>query len=1532
MKKAVLSIVLLICTALLIHAHALPEDRVIRPAYAPDKVNIQLTAGAYAQTDIPEIMYAEVPSFRIRELDDLLAQLKVSKTIRSHRKVKDTAWEKATGFDRWFQLTVPGGTDILRTVEMLKASPLIQTANPEYMGYPDTVPLDPLYADNWGHNNTAQLPAWIPLGYSGSHSGDPVGTIGFDSNAQAAWDGAQGFGAASIIIAIIDTGVDLTHPDLRLTAGYDFGDDDADPSPNLGYDDCYHGTCCAGIAGGKANNSIGTTGVAGGCTIMPLKVCTTNGIWLLTYVANALTYAADQGADVISMSFGFSMDVGDSPVTDQAIVYAYVNGTVLFASSGNDNGSSDHHYPSCHPQVISVGAASPCGERKSHTSCDGEYWWGSNYPPEIMAPTILPTTDIMNYGGENSGDYYMWFNGTSCSCPYAAGVAALMLSKVSDLSPLEIRNIITASATDMTVDGGAGYDLYTGYGLVNAEAALLMVGNVWTGAISTNWNNGLNWSRGIPTADSDVLIHPVTNGRYPTLTVSGAVCRSLFINNGASLNLTSGSTLTVDLDMNARGSVINSGGVLTVEGDLVSSGTFNINTAAHVYVYNDLYWKAGAIVSAQSNDCWYQVSGNMTFEQNSNVYMNYGIFYFNANGNSTVYVNEDAHIGVLVSYKASPYILTVDGSADKTLYLNSGLQVSSGYRMNVAFTGSICLYGNLVGGGLLTCSAGNITLLGNANCNITNSSTGGSYFNTLVINLQNSHLANLLTPIKLKGNLLISNGTLVTNNNGIEIYGNWINNVGESGFQSGTGTVTFTGQQPSTITNEHFNTLVNQKYETEQIIIPEGSSVRIASYDWVNQSGTLRVNGGFLMIDDLVDYGIYGLWRVDAGEAEVHQDAAGTLNLSGWITMNGGLLRFVQEGSAGTSTWTGGSLAMSAGVIEFPNSSISIPSGTTGFSCTGGTVRTPYNLSVARSYLHIHYLNFEMYGSTDAFLSMSGYSSLGILTINKAARQQSELISAGKPAASEEGQPQRTNSVNLTSGVNVGYTLNVLSGTLNLNGYGLTAYGGITVSGNIQMASGTLDSYTADFIWENGSTTNITGGNILCEGNWAFMAGSAAHLDALSITLQTDDDDRTITSCSTDSWFGDLTISMYTDYEIIYALSTSSTVPLQVHGCLAISEMTCFDLGSRSAAVQENVTLSGTSRLRLGPDAVLSVGSGTHSLTINSGCQLQALGSIDHLARITHLSGNYSFILEANSTISAQYTVFEYMSNNGVYVKDGAVVNTDYPFSYCIFQNGTAGGTLLTVNNAQTLEVYAADFPANTWGGASNVTKTANQGVVNFVNYTGEFGGESFDNDINNRISWSSSQSELSITSFSAGPAGQYVCYPVVFSCTVLNSSDFPTYGPVRVDVYYDRATEPPDGLAGDQHVYLDPIAGGQTAMADFAPASSETAGTHNAWFRVDALGEISETNNDNNAAGPLALEWLPMPEPQITSIALDPAGGLNLNWTYPLGCDCFKIYSGLDVTQPFTTLIGTVTETSFHDPQLGEKLLYRVTAVKNWP
>ncbi len=509
-KLLFVSISLLLMVVALIGAAAANTTRVFSPVqegfvrsgddaapYALDRILVKFTTNSFSSSKLGIGLQrgAPVPGAEtgIASVDALSRDVGVLKVARAFIDVKDRVEGERTGVDRWFMLTVPAGTDIMNVVDRYKADPNVEHANPDWIAFPAAIPSDPMYPDHWGHNNTGQLPDY-DWGGTWDHTGPPVGTPGFDANAQPAWDASQGFGSSNVIVAIIDTGVDLDHPDLTLVAGWDYGDNDSNPDDNSAA--AGHGTCCAGVAAAKVNNGLGACGIAPGCRVMPLKVANSAGSLYFSSIINAIYHAADNGAHIISMSLGAYLS--SDPSTDAAIQYAYNAGLVILAATSNDN-YSYISYPAIHANVIGVGAASPCGDRKRSSSnsaecnpgvatdpngytCDGERWWGSNYGTnvadaagavDILGPTILTTTDIAGSGGYRSGDYEPFFNGTSCATPYVAGVCALIKSQNPSWTPAQIRDQLVSTAIDIVnVESGSGWDRYSGYGMVDAEAAV----------------------------------------------------------------------------------------------------------------------------------------------------------------------------------------------------------------------------------------------------------------------------------------------------------------------------------------------------------------------------------------------------------------------------------------------------------------------------------------------------------------------------------------------------------------------------------------------------------------------------------------------------------------------------------------------------------------------------------------------------------------------------------------------------------------------------------------------------------------------------------------------------------------------------------------------------------------------------------------------------------------------------------------------------------------------------------------------------
>lgn len=317
-------------------------------------------------------------------------------------------------------------------------------------------------------------------------------------NAPGGWDITAGI--AATIVAIIDYAFDLTHPDISyLNTGINLSTlaPTADPPSPADPD---HGTACAGIISGGFNNSLGVAGLAGGCRILPLaRVDGTDA-----ELAIGINYAADNGASILSMSFGrYDTGEGFGPtgwnftIIDPAIEHA-VNDMdcVLCAASGNENTGTHNRYPARHPLVMACGASSTDDNRKSPASPDPENFWGANFGIDVydgettgisvVAPGVLiPTTDRQGTAGYNpsagtGGDYTMTFNGTSSATPHVAAFAGLIRSQYSTLTNIEVRRIIETTAervgllaySETSGKNNGTWNQEMGYGRINVFRGL----------------------------------------------------------------------------------------------------------------------------------------------------------------------------------------------------------------------------------------------------------------------------------------------------------------------------------------------------------------------------------------------------------------------------------------------------------------------------------------------------------------------------------------------------------------------------------------------------------------------------------------------------------------------------------------------------------------------------------------------------------------------------------------------------------------------------------------------------------------------------------------------------------------------------------------------------------------------------------------------------------------------------------------------------------------------------------------------------
>lgn len=289
--------------------------------------------------------------------------------------------------------------------------------------YVQASPSDPLWGEQWG---PAQL------------------------QAPTAW--AVTKGSSDVVVAVLDTGVDFTQPDLQgaFVPGYDFVNGDADPTDDQG-----HGTAVSGVIAARADNGIGGSGMCPRCSIMPVKVVGADGTANELNVASGISWAADHGARVINISLGGTY----GSTVAAAVRYAAGKGVLVVAAAGN-NGTSAPFYPAADDGALSVAATQ---------SDDSLYSW-SNYGSWVGV--AAPGCDI----GTGRGATYFTFCGTSASTPVVSGLAALAMSYAPTASADAVRSAITSTAHHIS-------DVQ--YGRVDAAATLAALGATFAVAPSS---------------------------------------------------------------------------------------------------------------------------------------------------------------------------------------------------------------------------------------------------------------------------------------------------------------------------------------------------------------------------------------------------------------------------------------------------------------------------------------------------------------------------------------------------------------------------------------------------------------------------------------------------------------------------------------------------------------------------------------------------------------------------------------------------------------------------------------------------------------------------------------------------------------------------------------------------------------------------------------------------------------------------------------------------------------------------------------
>jgi subtilisin family serine protease len=383
--------------------------------------------------------------------------------------------------DTIYRVQITG--DVQSAVATLAADPQVEYAQPDYRRQATVLPNDTFFTptDLWGL---------------------------YKVNAPTAWDTATG---VSVVVAVIDSGVDITHPDLQANiyyapneiagngldddsngyvddvTGWDFFEYDNSPNDTHG-----HGTHVAGTIAAVGNNQRGVVGLAYNSKIMPLRGLGTDGGGWDSGLSQAIVYAALNGADVINNSWGGD---GRSSVTTDAVNLAHSLGVIVVSAAGNSNMDSCAFSPANVEKSITV-AATDSNDNKTFYSnygvkIDVAAPGGSGQTASIGILSTAPPTSYLEstFGiptqtGPN-GEKYMAISGTSMASPHVAALAALLVQRNPTWSNEEIRQTIRTTSVDL---GTPGFDATSGYGRINAAAALALTTRPLMAAVDEPYN------------------------------------------------------------------------------------------------------------------------------------------------------------------------------------------------------------------------------------------------------------------------------------------------------------------------------------------------------------------------------------------------------------------------------------------------------------------------------------------------------------------------------------------------------------------------------------------------------------------------------------------------------------------------------------------------------------------------------------------------------------------------------------------------------------------------------------------------------------------------------------------------------------------------------------------------------------------------------------------------------------------------------------------------------------------------------------
>jgi len=406
-----------------------------------------------------DIGVASVSELNQKEKVDKIEKI----TPKEDTKVKGASTE-SENLDLLYVLEFGEEKNVAELIKEYEKNPDIEYAEPDYELTTQLTPNDPFYysSGSWGQSYP-----------------DLWGIRKI--NSAGAWD--YNTGSSDVVVAVIDTGIDYTHPDIAANVwtnsdevpsngidddgngyvddyyGYDFYNTDPNPM-----DDHAHGTHCAGTVAAVGNNGLGVVGVGWNTKVMAVKFLSQFGSGYYSDAISSIYYAVNNGANVLSNSWGGG---GRYTSMQTAINYAYNNGVVFIAAAGNSNSDAYYFTPAGLDHVVTVAATDHNDNKASFSS------WGDVV--EVAAPGV----DVLSLKSSQGScttvaSKYCRMSGTSMATPHTAGLAALILANDINMSPDDVLMYLTDFADDL---GTPGKDIYFGYGRINANNSVAESGS-----------------------------------------------------------------------------------------------------------------------------------------------------------------------------------------------------------------------------------------------------------------------------------------------------------------------------------------------------------------------------------------------------------------------------------------------------------------------------------------------------------------------------------------------------------------------------------------------------------------------------------------------------------------------------------------------------------------------------------------------------------------------------------------------------------------------------------------------------------------------------------------------------------------------------------------------------------------------------------------------------------------------------------------------------------------------------------------------